>query len=227
MSSNKRSRGWCFTLQSWDPEDCARAMSLYEFDYNCSYLIVGFEVSPRTSHEHLQCYVYYTNPVRFSEMKNRLVSVHIEPQKAKLNVVSYCYCMEDHDYYEVGQRPRQGHRTDLEVIKHDLMTKKKTIKEVSVDYFAQYCQYSRQFNSFIEINSLVPKYDTMVMVYDEDTVKKVYTYDTTVSWIYDNNFYLEMELLHKYYSRRYKYIFVPNRPGVERLEKFNLNIEVI
>lgn len=46
-----------------------------------------------------------------------------DKQRAKKNVAAYCYCMEDGDYIEFGERPRQGHRTDLEVIKHDLLKK--------------------------------------------------------------------------------------------------------
>lgn len=217
----KRSRGWCFTVQSWSLESFCDIALLFEDDVNCTYLIIGFETAPRTGQEHMQCYIYYTNALSFECMKKKLIGAHIEPQKAKLNVKSYCYCMEDYSYCEWGNRPRQGHRTDLEVIKHDLITKKKTIKDVSKEYFSQYCQYSRQFKSFAEMHNLEPKYDTRLLVYDDSTIKKIYKEyldELPESFIYENSYYLKSELLHKYYSGKYKNIFIPNCLGVEELD---------
>lgn len=219
--SDKRSRGWCFTLQSWSIEDFSRAACLYEYDDNAEYLIVGFEIAPRTGREHLQCYIYYRNQVSFSQMKKRLPGVHIEAQASATNVKAYCYCMEDHKYCEWGHRPRQGHRTDLEVIKHDLLSKKKDIKSISKEYFSQYCQYSRQFKQFVDMHNL-EKFDTKIFVYDDSTISKIYkeyTDDLHDSLIYENSYYLKSELLHKYYSGRYKYIFIPNMPGVEEIDE--------
>jgi len=216
-AKNPRSRGWCFTIQSWSELDCATAMELYENDNNCTYLIVGFEHALRTNREHLQCYVYYTNPVRESEMRNKLVKVHIEPQKAKLNVKAYCYCMEEWDYFEVGQRPRQGHRTDLEVIKHDLITKKKTIRDVSVEYFSQWCQYSRQFDRFVDMNDLRNTYDTKLVVYNDDSIKDLYELDLKDCRVEQTMYWIKSEILHMYYSKKYRVIYIPDRPGIEEL----------
>jgi len=216
-----RSRGWCFTLQSWTIEDFSIAACLYEYDDNAEYLIVGFEIAPRTLREHLQCYIYYKNQVSWNQMKKRLPGVHFQAQKSAKNVKAYCYCMEDYHYCEWGNRPRQGHRTDLEVIKCDLLSKKKDIKAVSTDNFSQYCQYSRQFKTFVEMHNL-DKYETLLIVYNDATIKNIYrdyADDLYRSLIFKDSYYLKMDLLHSYYSGRYKYIFIPNSLGVEEIDE--------
>lgn len=218
-----RAHGWCFTLQSWSEEDVAKAMSVYEFDHNCTYLIVGFEKGDRTGRCHLQCYCHFRNAVRESEMRKKLVNVHVEPQKAKLNVTAYAYCMEDGDFAELGDRPRQGHRTDLEVIKHDLL-KKKPIKQISKEYFSQWCQYRRSFDEFQRIHSL-DTYDTKFIMYDDSTIKNIYRdfkNEVPTSYIFipsqlDHVDLWQGEVLHKYYSGKYSHIFFPNITGVEKL----------
>lgn len=135
----ERSRGWCFTVQSWDDDAWGAVSALYECDIDCTYLIIGFETAPRTGQKHLQCYIYYREAKSFNTMKKKLGNVHIEAEKAKLHVKAYCYCMEDGEWFEYGQRPRQGHRTDLEVIRHDLIDKKKPIKQIANEYFSQWC----------------------------------------------------------------------------------------
>lgn len=223
-SRPSRHHGYCFTVQTWDEEACASVMSLYKHDHNCTYVICGFEISPRTKKHHLQCYAYYREQITFDQMKKKLDGVHIEPQKSKLNVKAYCYCMEEYDYWEAGQRPRQGHRTDLEVIKHDLVTKKKTMKEVSKEYFAQYCQYSRQFDRFIEMHDLRVPRDTITYVYDESTIEKIYEISQVDSLIMRKDHFQWEDFLFNYYSKKYAHIFIPLYDFLLAfpLEKYNL-----
>ncbi|QCX35021.1 replication-associated protein [Blackfly DNA Virus 1] len=207
--TNKRVRGWCFTVHSWDEEDCANVLSLYKEDTNCTYLCVGWERCSRTKKKHLQCYAYYTNPLRWSEMKNRLLNVHIEPQKSKLNVKAYAYCQEDGDYCEFGHRPRQGNRTDLEIIRNDMLHKKKPMSEISKEYFAQYCQYSRQFNAFREMHGLRDKYETTTYVYDESTIEKIFDIPHDNSLIMRKDCFQWEDFLFNYHSGKYKRLFIP------------------
>jgi len=215
-----RSRGWCFTVQSWSEESCADVMSLYEEDSNCTYLIVGFEIAPRTDKKHLQCYIYYTNAISFSQMKKNLYGVHIEPQKSELNVKAYVYCMEGHDCCEFGERPRQGHRTDLEVIKFDLLDKKKSIKDISVEYFSQWCQYRRAFDEFQRIHNLI-KYDTQFYLYDPKdhaSIRLIYQMDVVNSYIIESEYQVPLvTIMHYYYSGKYKYIFYPNHKDIPEM----------
>lgn len=218
--SKKRSRGWCFTVQSWEDEAWINVSALYECDYNCTYLIIGFETAPRTHTKHLQCYIYYREAISFRTMCKKLEGVHIEPQKSKLNVKAYCYCMEDGDWYEYGSRPRQGHRTDLEVIKHDMLDKKKPIKDIANEYFSQWCQYRRSFDEYIRINGLEPKYETKVIVYNNENpehVKYIYSKATPSSymqpWVESNL----SSIYHLYYSKKYDIIFIQQQPWIEKL----------
>lgn len=216
-----RVRGWCFTVQSHDDEAAQAVSTLFEEDVKCSYLIIGYEIAPRTKQPHLQCYAYYPNKITFEYIKQQLQEAHIEPQKSKKNVAAYCYCMQEYQYVEWGDRPRQGNRTDLEVIKCDLLTKKNDLKGISKDYFSQYCQYKRPFEAFIDMHNIRPKYDTKLIVYDKDTIRKIYTdYDPYYYFIYEDFYFGQYSLLHKYHSGLYKQIFVPNTPGIEDYNEF-------
>lgn len=215
MTSKTRSNGWTLTFQSWSEEDCALAMSLYEEDDNCTYLIVGFETAPRTGRQHLQCYVYYKEKIRMSYLLKVIPGVHVEPQRAKDNVAAYSYCAEDGDWIEFGVRPRQGHRTDLEMIKHDLL-KKTSMKKISTDYFSQWCQYRRSFDEFQRLHELV-SHKTEFIIYFEKSISKIYTdYPVSTSLILTTEYDLpQSQVLHAYYSGKYTHIFMPCYPGDE------------
>jgi len=160
----KQSNGFCYTIQNYNRDDIAFAMSLYEDDDNCKYNIIGFEKGSRKETPHLQGYVYYTNKVSLSRIRKIMEPHHVECQNAAKNVAGYCYCMEDGDYLEQGERPRQGHRTDLEVIKHDIL-KGKPMSDISKQYFSQWCQYRRSFDEFVNIHK---RKDTIVISYEND-----------------------------------------------------------
>lgn len=216
---SKRTRGWCFTVQlsddlaQQDHDDLAIDVSaMFEHDLNCKYLIIGWERGGRTGNKHLQCYVYFTNPVEFKYIKSWVHIAHIEPQKAKRNVEAYAYCMEDRDFIEFGDRPRQGHRTDLEVIKHDIL-RGKSEKDISMNYFSQWCQYRRAFYEFRHIHR--EKHDTKIVAYDIDELHNSFPIvfhrldndlDLLVRGLYDMS---ELEIMACYYSKRYRYIFYP------------------
>jgi len=220
---DKRSRGYCFTVNTYDDDDIARVMSLYEEDDNCTYLICGFEKAPKTGREHLQCYIYFTNAISWSRANKILFPWHVEIQKSKTNVASYCYCMEEGNYYEMGVRPRQGHRTDLEVIKYDLLGGKPT-KDIALQYFSQWCQYRRAFNEFVEQHR---HYNTSVVFYRDhdiqcmDNIAK--TYDPFKDYFWNNDDSV-MDLMIKYRSKRYRYMYLGYKNTPEELKKYFVSI---
>lgn len=158
-----RSRGWLYTVNNYTDDDLADCMSLYEDDDTCSYQIIGFEKGDRNGVPHLQCYIYYKEAKSWKFMKDKLSPNHFEAQKCKLNVKAYGYSMDDLNYYEQGERPRQGHRTDLHAIKCDLLSGKETPNSLSKKYFNQWCQYRRAFNEFVDIHV---KKETLLVLYD-------------------------------------------------------------
>lgn len=220
-----RGRAWCFTVQGWDDEYAAHVSSMYEDDLNATYLIIGWERGDRTLKEHLQCFIYYTNPVTQNYLMSKVPNkAHIEITKGTLTA-AYVYCMEEHDCYEVGKRPRQGHRTDLEVIKYDMLDRKKTMYEISTEYFSQWCQYRRSFDEFQRMHDLLPKYDTLIYLYDNESVesvKLVYDMKTSKSflmpWI-DASLSTVYDL---YFLKKYDKIFINYAVWCDRI---NLPVE--
>lgn len=216
----KRHHGWVFTVQSWDEDDVAMVGDLYESDHNCTYLIIGWEVAPRTGQQHLQCYVRYREPVTFQTMQDRLPGVHLKPQKAKKHVEAYCYCMEDGDWCEFGERPRQGHRTDLEVIKHDILDKQKPLNTVADKYFSQWCQYRRSFEEYVRINGLDRKFETEAILYDPYNSQHweyIYMIKTPVTRIIEYHEAFTPAIYQAYHSKRHDLLFIPETEGLKKV----------
>ena len=217
-SSGKRSNGFPFTVQSHAFSVWYRCCELYEHP-SVTYLIIGHEHAPKSGKKHLQCYVYFRNPktlnAAMSIIHEFAPNCHVERQSAKKNVMAYCYCMEERDYIEWGERPRQGHRTDLDVIKHDLLSGH-SMEQVSLEYFSQWVQYRRSFDEFQRIHKLGHLETTMVF-YDPKSIvqsftlmKELYSYPT-----HRHRFYHEYEVpglsqyLVDYHSGKYTHLFVP------------------
>lgn len=216
VKKDVRTRGWCITVHDVDDDAYIAITNMFESDENCTYLIVGFEIAARTKAFHLQCYIYYTNPLRWNEMKNYIeeqgYSWHFEAQKAKKNVEAYAYCMEDGKYVEFGDRPRQGHRTDLQVIMHDIDAGRPEI-EIAQNYFSQWCQYGKRFDAYREL--IKPKYVTVMQWYDR---LKPMQCMTKIRSYYDNYYIVKgfvdwIEICELVISGKYKTVFIPNLPG--------------
>lgn len=170
--TKKQSNGFCYTVNNFTDEDIAAAMAMYEDDYNCKYTIIGFEKGDREETPHMQCYIYYTKKITKGKFEKYILehfdkNLHSEIQCSPKNVAAYCYCMEERKYYEMGDRPRQGHRTDLEVIKHDLLSGKPE-KQIANEYFSQWCQYRRAFTEFRSLNDLDKFRLGKILMYTDD-----------------------------------------------------------
>lgn len=223
-----KSRGWCFTVHAVDDDSRIAAISMYDCDDNATYLVMGDEICTRTDALHLQCYIYYGNALRWNEMKSRIsergYDWHFEPQRAKKNAEAYVYCFEDEKFIEIGYRPRQGNRNDLEAIKHDIQRGVEE-KDIAHDYFSQWCQYRRAFTEYREI--IKEKYDTKLCWYDRTQPMSQLRIITTEY----RDYYIVRELIPWLdvcmlsISGKYRYIFVPNFPGYsDYLEDVELSI---
>lgn len=202
----ERSRGWCFTINNYTNDDIADFMCLEE---HYAYGICGFEEGEETHTPHMQCYVYGRNQTFRTHLQKLVPRAHIEAQHGT-KIQALTYCMEDLHYYEFGKRPQQGKRTDLDVIKHELLVGKSS-KDISLDYFSRWVQYRRAFDEFIDIHRPV-KFVTKAYYFDEDQYEELYTIfdDKRDRILYtsleDNNFEV---LMHAIHSKRYRYVFVP------------------
>lgn len=112
MDKEIRSRAWCLTINNFEEEELETIKGLK----GIVYAIVGNEVAPETGTRHLQVYLHYKNATKFTTLKKKFPTAHIEPAKgtAEQNKI---YCSKEAVIYETGELPKQGKRTDIEEIR--------------------------------------------------------------------------------------------------------------
>lgn len=111
--SQKKTHGITWTLYNYEPYvDLIKEYGKTE----CDYMIFGYEVCPTTGRKHLQGYHHYTNARIYPNKKWRAVADlatngrdFISNGSAKQN---YDYCSKLGDFFECGEMPEQGARTD-------------------------------------------------------------------------------------------------------------------
>lgn len=163
-----RARGYCFTINNPDEIlDTASILELIDHKH-FQYVIVGDEVGREGTH-HYQCFVYFKEKVEFSKLKTILPRAHIESAKGTPNQ-AILYCMKDENYIELGERPKQGRRTDLEITRYDI--KKKPFSEVVEDNYSIYCQYFRPMHAYATVHGF--KEDTKIITYNNIRSARAY-----------------------------------------------------
>lgn len=120
--SSKSSR-WCFTVNNWEPKDEELFQQL-----ECKYLVYGREVGDSGT-PHLQGFVTFKGQQRLSALKKIHETAHWEAAKGTSRQASD-YCKKDGDYFEKGDAPSPGKRTDLLDIAKAVKSGM-TLKEVS------------------------------------------------------------------------------------------------
>lgn len=113
MSSNTKSRDYCYTLNNYTQEEYETILGL-----DAQYQVIGKEVGAEGT-KHLQGYIYFSNPRSFNAVKKLLPRAHLERTSGTPEQAS-AYCKKDNDFYEIGTCPRQGKRTDVEVVREEL-----------------------------------------------------------------------------------------------------------
>lgn len=113
MSSNIKARDFCYTLNNYTEAetDCLLAIE-------CVYHIMGKEIGENKT-PHIQGYLYFENPRSFNAVKKLIPRAHIERTKGTPKEASD-YCKKDGDFIEKGELPRQGKRTDVEVVREQI-----------------------------------------------------------------------------------------------------------
>lgn len=69
---DKRSRGWCFTINNYTPQDVVQVKALAEFS---RYILAAYEVGTQGT-PHIQGYVYFDNTKTLHVMTKRLPRAH-------------------------------------------------------------------------------------------------------------------------------------------------------
>lgn len=159
--SRRRVRGVCLTVNNPDEEDWGAVTGLF-YCYGAKYLIIGEEIGENGTY-HLQAYAYFPNKIEWKTVKRQCPRAHIETQRGTC-LEALLYCMKEGEYHEFGERPHQGKRSDIDVIKYDLL-KGRPIKDISKEYFQLWCQYRRAFDEFkiMHMNR-----DKILYIYDSE-----------------------------------------------------------
>lgn len=146
MASQVRSRAWCFTHCNYTDAD-------KEFwkNFNCRYIIFGCETAPTTGTPHLQGYFTFDNPTNFATLKKQIpvkASVFKSNGTAEQNRV-YCTKQPDVEYFERGDRPAQGRRSDLDACR--TMALERGMRDVTANFNYQGIQTAKAFLTYNEI----------------------------------------------------------------------------
>lgn len=197
-------RGLCFTLNNYSDEEIAICMG---FDF--TYCVFGFEIG-ESGNPHIQGYCYNRNGLTIKKLKGLLPRAHIEVQKGT-TLDAIAYCMKDEDFYEIGTRPRQGRRSDLDMIRYDI-ERGKTDLEIAKSNFSQWCFHRR---SFAEYRKLTVSYKTILVIFTPSVISSCKSAGEYKK-IPDSIFYDHMEFQWpEYFSDRYKYIITPRTASLD------------
>lgn len=118
-----RSRAWVFTQNN-------PSVSCQEF-IDCLgeliYCVIGNEVG-ESGTPHFQGYVYYHNAKSFATVKKIMPHAHLEVAKGKPEEAAQ-YCKKDGNFLEKGELPKQGKRSDLDIVM-DVVRETNSMREV-------------------------------------------------------------------------------------------------
>jgi len=109
--STSRTRGICFTQNNYTEKTYA---ALQKFGTEqCLYMVLGKEICPTTGTPHIQGFLYFENARTYPNQKFRDISngAHDEMMRASPRQAAD-YCKEDGQFWEFGEVPSQGARTD-------------------------------------------------------------------------------------------------------------------
>nr|WAE42241.1 MAG: replication associated protein [Cressdnaviricota sp.] len=137
--SEKRSRGWCWTINNYTREDRQNIKEMRN-DKHADYTCYGYEIGEKNT-PHIQGYVHYTLKKSLKQMKVILPRAHLEIAKGT-PIENKKYCSKDGDFHEFGELPQQGDRSDLKAIATDIINGK-SVSDVMIEHPQKYLQYHR------------------------------------------------------------------------------------
>jgi len=103
-------RAYCYTLNNYSEEEYN-----YLLDIDCRYHIIGKEIG-ESGTPHLQGFIYFKNPRGFNPVKKIMKRWHIEICKGSTEQ-NIDYCSKGKDFVEKGDKPCQGKRQDICLVK--------------------------------------------------------------------------------------------------------------
>jgi len=165
--SNTRGRGWCFTVnyinESFVPkiEDINTRLPAA----GCRYICFQLEIAPTTGTRHHQGYVYFDTKQSFTKLSSiidRIFGCHASVRMAKGSATqnrTYCSKPESavpNTFFEHGQCPTQGARTDLAELA-ELITSGESIEHVASLNRAEFIRYHGGIKAFHLLTNSRPR----------------------------------------------------------------------
>lgn len=120
-----KARSWVFTHFNYEHGDVEKILR----GFKCKYIVWGREVCPTTGKKHLQGYIWCTSPRTFNGMMKEFKFCYLNVAVGSYRE-NYAYCTKGGDFYEDGEPPAQGQRTDIITMKKKLLVEKVPIYEI-------------------------------------------------------------------------------------------------
>lgn len=139
---NTNLRSWAFT--SFDVEE-----PVFD-DKQMKYMIYGREVCPSTGKEHWQGFIYFYNKKTLRTIKRQVSDKWHFSACRGTTAENIAYCSKDGKFTEHGDRPQKGKRTDLLVIKEDIMSGKR-VETMMLEDPMLYHQYGRTLDKIEDV----------------------------------------------------------------------------
>jgi len=110
-----KSRDYCLTWNNYTTENYDALLAL-----ETRYIVIGKETG-ESGTPHLQVYFYFDNPRAFKAVQKELRGAHLEPRSVNSTPAQAAiYCKKDEDFFERGDIPKQGKRSDVEIVRDQL-----------------------------------------------------------------------------------------------------------
>lgn len=141
----QRARAFCFTDFQSDRIEFWRTVTTSKV----RYLILGREVCPTTGRIHLQGYIYFTNPRKFSTVRKSFGGTHIELARGS-PADNRIYCAKGGNVVlEFGELPAQGTRTDISQLASRI-SEGASFKDIAEEYPTMVLKMPRGIEKLIE-----------------------------------------------------------------------------
>lgn len=109
-----KARGYCYTLNNYTADQYDAIQKIESV-----YHVGGEEVAPSTGTPHIQGFIYFKNPRAFKSVHKDLFNAHLEPLRGTPEEASV-YCKKENKFFEIGDCPKQGRRTDVEIVREQI-----------------------------------------------------------------------------------------------------------
>lgn len=139
-----KSRWFCVTQWNMDTD----YRKLVE-EGQLRYIAYGEELCPKSGKPHHQMYIYFHNPRSTSvkalnKIGNLFGKIHAHVEVMRGTFEENCsYCSKDSNFHEIGDRPQQGKRGDLQETKNLILDGKLTVDDIAVEDPHTFHQYGR------------------------------------------------------------------------------------